>query len=57
VGAVVRAESEEQARRIAAERLPGDQPGDEFLRPDRSTCVPVEAEGEAGVVLSSFNAG
>lgn len=57
-GFVVRAETEEDARRFAQ-----DQGGDEVRRngsawtdPKLSTCVPLTPKGEAGVVLRDFHA-
>jgi hypothetical protein len=47
---VVRAESEEEARRIAGGRYDRDMGGEELADPARSRCVAVTAEGEPGVI-------
>lgn len=64
-GFVVRAESERQARMIADEQACDENRGEfmesriaatknPWLDPKYSTCVPLDADGEAGVVLSDI---
>lgn len=53
---VVRAVSEERARQLAAES-PGDEGREVWLNLSSSTCIELNAAGDEGFVLSSFNAG
>lgn len=56
-GLVVRAESPEEARQIAAGRLAGDEDMDEWLRADSSTCVALMSDGPSEIILRDFRAG
>ena len=56
---IIRAEDEVEARKIAAKAAGGTSMwinGGEFLNSDHSECVEVEVNGEAGIILGSFNA-
>jgi hypothetical protein len=53
---VIRAEDEEGARKIAAEK-PGASGPKKWLNPRRSICTELTADGEPGLILGSFNAG
>lgn len=56
-GFVVRAETEEQARAIAAKRA-GDEGSQVWLRYSAgSTCEELTADGEPGIILRDYNAG
>jgi hypothetical protein len=55
-GFVVRANSQQKARELAAESC-GDEKADTWLDSAKSTCVDLESDGEAGVVLVDFKAG
>lgn len=55
-GFVVRAESAEDAREIAAENC-GDEGRDIWKDPARSTSQALLHHGERGIVLTDFNAG
>lgn len=52
--AVIRADSEEEARRIAAKDM---IPKNIWLSATESSCVPLAFEGEDKIIVSSFNAG
>lgn len=61
-GFVVRAESEEKARRIVAEaEYPKDGPGDEggkfWLDRGLTSCDELPTEGAPDIILRDFNAG
>lgn len=49
-GFIVRAESEEQARVLAAEQC-GDEGPDAWLDESLSTCIELTSDGEAGVII------
>ena len=51
---VVRAETEEAARNMVPAGVEGRQT---WLNLSKSTCVRIEEDGVAGVLISSFNAG
>lgn len=55
-GHVVVAETEEEARRIAADNC-GDEGRQEWLSEERSTCVKVDTRSGSRLILRSFNAG
>ncbi|MCP5004957.1 MAG: hypothetical protein GY941_13635 [Planctomycetes bacterium] len=59
-GHVVRAETEEDARKIAHENA-GFENQREFMQPWKdqkySTCVELSADGEHGLILTDFRAG
>lgn len=55
-GFIVRAGTESAARYLAATRAWGEG-GDFWTDPERSSCVELQADGDAGVVLVSYNAG
>lgn len=52
-GFVVRAETEDQARKMAAGKA-GDERPRAWTNPLYSTCRPLMIDGEAGVILSDF---
>ena len=54
-GYVIRAETEEKARHIAAERGTDERRG--WLSSEYSTCVELFADGEEGVILDDYRAG
>ena len=54
-GFVVRAETEADARALATKER-GDEDEQTWLDTDKSSCVPLEADGECGVILRDFNA-
>jgi hypothetical protein len=54
LGYVVRAETEELARTVAA-RNSGDEGRSPWMT--TATCKEIEAEGIPGIILDSFNAG
>ncbi len=57
-GFVIRAENETHARVIAAAYASDeDSNSDRFLNKEKTTCEEIQVNGEAGVVLSDFNAG
>jgi hypothetical protein len=53
-GFVIRAESEDKARSLAASNW-GDEGPDAWLSSRLSTCVELRADGPAGVILESYN--
>lgn len=56
-GFVIRAETEEEARSLA---FVGDEErmfGNPWINPEYTTCIELLPEGEAGIVLSDYNAG
>lgn len=53
---VIRAETEDNARRMAASRA-ADEGEYTWLESDNSKCVSLSAEGEERIILGSFNAG
>ena len=53
---VVRAASEEQARAFAS-RAAGDEGSGTWTNTELSSCLPIEHEGEPGVILRDFSAG
>jgi hypothetical protein len=53
-GFVIRAESEDKARSLAASNC-GDEGPDAWLSEGNSTCVELRADGPAGVILESYN--
>lgn len=53
LGFIVRAETEQQARELAAEQA-GDEGRNAWLDPDYSTCMVLTDTGEAGVILRDF---
>lgn len=55
-GFVIRAPSEDAARVIAAEQAGNSEEG-VWTDARRSSCEELSAEGEAGVIIDSFNAG
>ena len=55
-GFVVRAESEQQARALAADEA-DDEGRRAWLDPAFSDCTELVSEGELGVILRDFNAG
>lgn len=59
LGFVVRAETEQAARQLAAENSVGwhPTPDADWLDSAWASCVEVSAEGDAGVILDSFKAG
>ena len=52
-GFVIRAESEKEAREMAAKQS-GDEGGSTWRDPALTTCVELKAEGEAGVMIRDF---
>ncbi len=52
--AIVRAETEEEARILASEHC---YPSEAWIDVNRSTVEELVADGEKGIVLSSFNSG
>jgi hypothetical protein len=52
-GFVVRAESEDEARRFASAKE-GDEGKDVWLDPTLTTCEPLVAGGEPGIILRDF---
>lgn len=56
-GMVVRAESEERARKVAAALTISDDGPETWLNPNGSTCDELTAHGAEMVVLRDFNAG
>lgn len=55
-GCVVRATSEEDARRIAAANK-GDEGDEVWLDPSLTTCEVVSGRGPRGLILRAYNAG
>ena len=55
-GFVVRAETEEQARQWAS-KAHGDEGEDAWLSEKYSSCIELEAEEKAGIVIQDFLAG
>ena len=53
-GFVVRAETETAARMLARE-MAGAEGAFTWIESERSTCVELTPEGDAGVVMSDFN--
>lgn len=53
-GFVIRAPTEESARRIAAEAATHDFHQGAWLNPEWATCEEVTAEGEVGVILDDY---
>lgn len=53
---VVRASTEQQARKVAAVR-PGCESQDRWLDPSRSTCERVPVNGDSEIIARQFNAG
>lgn len=59
-GFVVRAETEEDARKLASEDggdEVGESNGQAWLNPKYSTCIELVADGEAGEILWDFHHG
>ena len=53
---IIRAENESEARKLAMKEAGGTSMwinGGEFLNSDRSECVEVEVNGEAGIIICS----
>jgi hypothetical protein len=57
VGFLVRAKSENQARKIASRRHGGDESPEKWLDPKRSSCERVRVGGQAGILMVDFHAG
>ncbi len=55
-GFLIRAESKEEARKIASENIQ-DESADTWLNSDLSTCDVMKWPGEKGILLRSFKAG
>lgn len=53
-GFVIRASSEEEARRIASEREHSES---RWLDAAQSVCTPISADGDPDIILDSYNAG
>jgi hypothetical protein len=53
---VIRAETEIDARSIAFNNA-GDESGEVWKDPEKSTCEELQAEGKVELVLGSYNAG
>lgn len=54
-GFVVRAETEDAARTLASEQA-GDELSHSWMMSSRTSCVPLEQEGEAAVIIRDFAA-
>lgn len=55
---VVRADTEQEARELCTKEEETDyKAANHWLEKIRSTCKPLHAAGETGVILGSFNAG
>lgn len=53
---VIRAETEQDARRIAERVLNSDRNPGEWMAPEVA-CVPIDVQGGEGLILGAFNAG
>jgi hypothetical protein len=56
IGFVVRASNESEARALADSKSCSDEKGD-FLNQEKSFCIEIPQDGEAGLILDSYKAG